>query len=263
MASFTGKPETQIVSSKRELERVNKKRSKILAKILEAKKLLTVRILYLKSVFAAIFADLDVSRLHEPQCWLSFNGFTIPLSMLGDSFAVRTGFQSSADQSELLQKLPVMFVSAFFGLEAEQPFTIDFQQVNRYGMAVPCFSHCRTTSSLVHKIIQAIYPTLRNKKFVYISDEKTSDQLTISTKKVTTTFSWYLSAEIRQGAEYAQLVMDWNCTYDEFGTGQRKDSFTFRAFAMGAHNLLGGRSQIKTFNADILHTVAKIVIKNL
>ena len=115
----------------------------------------------------------------------------------------------SADP-DLLQKLPVMFVSAFFGLEAEQPFTIDFQQVNHYGMAVPCFSHCRTTSSLVHKIIQAIYPTLRNKKFVYISDEKTSDQLTIFTKKVTTTFSWYLSAEIRQGAEYAQLVMDWN-----------------------------------------------------
>ena len=67
MASFTGKPETQIVLSKRELERVNRKRSKILAKILEAKKLLTVRILYLKSVFAAVFADLDVSRLHEPR----------------------------------------------------------------------------------------------------------------------------------------------------------------------------------------------------
>ena len=83
--------------------------------------------------------------------------------------------------------------------------------------------------------------------------------------------------------------MDWNWTYDEFGAGQRKDCFTFRAsaawvderaedqreagpwsgpdrllaFAMGAHNLLSGRSQIKTFNADILHTVAKIVIKNL
>ena len=95
MASFTGKPETQIVLSKRELERVNRKRSKILAKILEAKKLLTVRILYLKSVFAAVFADLGVSRLHEPRSWLSFNVFTIPSSMLGDSFAVRTGFQST------------------------------------------------------------------------------------------------------------------------------------------------------------------------
>ena len=83
--------------------------------------------------------------------------------------------------------------------------------------------------------------------------------------------------------------MDWNCTYDEFGTGQRKDSFTFRAnaawvderaedqraagpwsgpdrmlaFAMGAHNRLGRRSPIKTFNADILLAVAKIVIKSL
>ena len=104
MASFTGKPETQIVLSKRELERVNRKRSKILAKILEAKKLLTVRIFYLKSVFAAIFADMGVSRLHEPRFWLNFNVYTIPSSMSGDSFAVRTGFQSTFQISQICSR---------------------------------------------------------------------------------------------------------------------------------------------------------------
>jgi len=65
--------------------------------------------------------------------------------------------------AELLNELPLLFVSAFFGLKADQPSTIEFQLIDSYGVAPPCFSDFRTTTSSVFKIIKATYPTLRNK----------------------------------------------------------------------------------------------------
>ena len=82
--------------------------------------------------------------------------------------------------------------------------------------------------------------------------------------------------------------MDWNRAYI-YATNEAKHSFTFRAnsvwvrqraedrkqtgsecgpdrvlaFAMGAHKRLGEISEIRFINADVLHSIVKIVIKSL
>ena len=186
----------------------------------------------------------------------------------------------------VLQELPGRFVSALFNLKADQNTTVEFQ-IENIGR-IRCFANARRVTHSVMEIIQAIYPTLRTKRFGYYVESNPNRLNCFRTEDAKSTFHWCC----RDGST-AQMVMFWlreNC----YGTDPAtlsyitRHSFTFRAnlawveqraadrqflegiglervlaFAMGGHKRLGERSYIRNFNADVLQSIGKLLIKHL
>ena len=180
----------------------------------------------------------------------------------------------------VLQELPGRFVSALFNLKADQNTRVEFHMEDIGDFR--CFANARRVTHSVMEIIQAIYPTLRTKRFGYYVESNPNTLNCFRTEDAKSTFHWCC----RDGST-AQIVMFWlreKCN----ATGSITHSFTFRAnsawveqraadrlfleeigleralaFAMGGHKRLGERSQIRNFNADVLHSIGKLLIKHL
>ena len=211
--------------------------------------------------------------------------------------------------ADVLQELPGRFVSALFNLKADQNTTVEFQ-IENIGR-IRCFANARRVTHSVMEIVQAMYPTLRTKRFGYDVELDYFNTLTryksnyeeedyfkrlsnpnglggFRTEDTKSTFHWCC-----RDSSTAQMVMFWlreNC----YGTDPAtlsyitRHSFTFRAnlawveqraadrqflegiglervlaFAMGGHKRLGERSYIRNFNADVLQSIGKLLIKHL
>ena len=180
----------------------------------------------------------------------------------------------------LLQEIPELFVSTFFNLEGDPysesgcSFVYPSDRNKMFGYSE------RTAYHAVKEIVQAIYPVLKCKELkVFLHEDWHSE----SSRRVPRADLYWC----RNDGSTAQLIMEYSEleTWDTFL--QKRfvtHSFHFQAnsawvdqrtedrrileagimqdrmlaFAMGLHDRVGGRSQLRILNSDMLRTIARL-----
>ena len=195
----------------------------------------------------------QVKQLLSQPGWLQDNGNELALSCR-DSKA---------------QEIANLFVSTLHSLDVWDGTKLEFEFPGRW--MVPCFYDRRTTKSL-SQIIQAIYPNLRFEGRQEKADRtRKSSKHTFSIPAPPTAGALHIQVSREEFSDSCCYTITFRGTYFWVKHQQRehrnqeelKIRGLLRTLAMGMHDRLGARSNLKLLSADVFRDIGRIALNQV
>jgi hypothetical protein len=168
-----------------------------------------------------------------------------------------------------VQEIADLFVSTFYNLDVMDGTKLEFEIPDQW--MVPCFYHRRTTKSL-RQIIQAIYPNLHFEGRQDKSDRtRNSTKHTFSIPEPLTAGRLDIQVSREEFSSLCRYTFTFHGSYFWVKHQQRerrnheelKMRGLLRTLAMGIHDRLGARSELKSLSADIFRKIGSIALNSV
>ena len=207
--------------------------------------------------------------------WTDMNGFMTLLHKSNNFYLSPDGFERRVVSGFCLfafrrsKKLPTFFVSTFYNLDVMDGTKLEFEIPDQW--MVPCFYHRRTTKSL-RQIIQAIYPNLHFEGRQDKSDRtRNSTKHTFSIPEPLTAGRLDIQVSREEFSSLCRYTFTFHGSYFWVKHQQRerrnheelKMRGLLRTLAMGIHDRLGARSELKSLSADIFRKIGSIALNSV